>query len=165
MKVEPILLKFSSYMHIKIIIMKKAILISLCALFLLTGSMSAQKGKKIIVPQPVKTALAIKYPGSASAKITWETEKGNYEANWGGKGGEDKSVQFTPAGEFIEIVEAIPIKELPKAILSSIKKHYPGVKVTEAGKVTTAAGKVSYEAEIHGKDILFDKNGNKQKVD
>ena len=71
--------------------------------------------KKIQVPVPVKSALLKKYPDAK--KVTWEKEKGNYEANWGGKSGEDNSVQFTPAGNFIEIVKAIPVSELPKPYL------------------------------------------------
>ena len=113
---------------------------------------------KINVPAAVKSALTKKYP--TATKVTWEAEKGNYEANWGGKSGEDKSVQFTPAGEFIEIVNAISIGELPKAVLVYVKEHYKGAKITEAGKVTDAKGKISYEAEVHKKDILFDENGN-----
>ena len=86
--------------------------------------------------------------------------KGNYEANWGGKSGEDNSVQFTPTGEFIEIVNAISVSELPKPVLAYVKEHYKGAKITEAGKVTDAKGKISYEAEVKGRDVIFDKDGN-----
>jgi hypothetical protein len=113
---------------------------------------------KVNVPAAVKAALAKKYPDAT--KVTWEKENGNYEANWGGKSGEDNSVQFTPSGNFIEIVNAIPVSQLPKATLDYVKAHYKGAKITEAGKVTDAKGKTSYEAEVHGKDIVFDENGN-----
>ncbi|MDQ2718603.1 MAG: PepSY-like domain-containing protein [Bacteroidota bacterium] len=113
---------------------------------------------KITVPAPVKTALAKKYP--EASKVTWEKENGNYEANWGGKSGEDHSVQFTPSGNFIEIVNAIQVSELPSSVSAYVKTHYKGTKITEAGKVTDAKGKTSYEAEIHGKDVIFDENGN-----
>ena len=140
--------------------MKKNILVAIAATIIFAGFAFAQKGKKVVVPAPVKTALAAKYPASTSAKVTWETEKGNYEANWGGKSGEDNSVQFTPSGDFIEIVQAMPVNELPKPVLAYVKQHYKGVKITEAGKVTNAQGKVMYEAEVHGKDIMFDDKGN-----
>ena len=140
--------------------MKKSILFSVAAFLIIVGAAFAQKGKKIVVPAVVKTALATKYPASSSAKVTWEMEKGNYEANWGGKSGEDNSVQYTPTGDFIEIVNAIPVSELPKGVTSYIKAHYKGVKITEAGKVTDAKGKLSYEAEVNGKDIIFDEKGN-----
>jgi hypothetical protein len=37
--------------------------------------------------------------------------------------------------------------------------HYKGAKITEAGKVTNAKGETSYEAEVHGRDIIFSENG------
>ena len=116
--------------------------------------------EKITVPSEVKNANMKKYPESKNYKVTWEKENGNYEANWGGKDGEANSVQYTPAGSFIEIVKAIPVSELPSNVASYVKQHYNGAKITEAGKVTDAAGKTSYEVEVHGKDVIFDENGN-----
>ena len=117
-----------------------------------------EKTDHVNVPAVVKSALHKKY---ADAKnVTWEKEDGNYEANWGGQSGEDHSVQFTPAGNFLEIVNAIAVNQLPDAVTSYVKTHYKGAKITEAGKVTDAKGKLSYEAEVHGKDIVFDENGN-----
>ena len=117
-----------------------------------------EKNEKVNVPAAVKNALVKKYP--EATHVTWEKENGNYEANWGGKSGEDNSVQFTPAGSFIEIVKAIPVSELPANVSAYVKSHYNGAKITEAGKVTDAKGKLSYEAEVHGKDVIFDENGN-----
>ena len=122
------------------------------------GEKSEKESKqKVSVPAVVKTALSKKYP--AATKVTWEKENGNYEANWGGKGGEDNSVQFTPKGDFIEIVNAISVSQLPAPVVAYVKEHYKGAKITEAGKVTDAKGKISYEAEVNGKDIIFDENG------
>ena len=119
---------------------------------------NAQTIKESQVPATVKSALKKKY---AEAKdVQWEKEKGNYEANWGGKSKEDNSVQFTPSGEFIEIVKAIPVTQLSAQVLSYVKAHYKGAKITEAGKVTDAKGKMSYEAEVNKKDIIFDEKGN-----
>ena len=122
-------------------------------------SQEAKEGKeKITVPTIVKTALQNKY---ADAKnVTWEKEKGNYEANWGGKSGEDNSVQYTPSGKFIEEVKAISTDQLPANITAYVKEHYKGAKITEAGKVTDANGKISYEAEVNKKDLIFDDKGN-----
>ena len=122
-----------------------------------------ESSKKISVPAAVKTALSKKYP--EAAKVTWEKEKGNYEANWGGKSGEDNSVQFTPAGAFIEIVKAIPVSQLPQPVLDYVKQHYKGAKITEAGKVTDANGKITYEAEVNRKDVVFDEKGAFIKVE
>ena len=146
--------------------MKKSITIIftlLIANFTFAQKENAEKGEKgdnkvkITVPAAVKAALLKKYP--EAAKVTWESEKGNYEANWGGKSGEDHSVLFTPAGVFIEIVDAIPVSQLPKAVSDYVALHFPKTKITEAGKVTDAKGKLTYEAEVKGKDLIFDMDG------
>jgi hypothetical protein len=46
-----------------------------------------------------------------------------------------------------------------------VKKNFPGAKITEAGKVTDASGKTRYEAEVKGKDLVFDEAGNFLKKD
>ena len=134
-------------------------------LFALSGATFAQEKEsgKIDVPAKVKSALIQKYPEAKN--VGWEKEKGNYEANWGGKSGEDNSVQFTPSGTFIEIVKAIPVSQLPSNIASYVKQHYNNAKITEAGKVTNAKGQLSYEAEVHGKDVIFDEKGNYVKAE
>lgn len=139
----------------------KLLLATLIALA--SGSLKAQDLKASAVPAVVKEALAKKYP--EAAKVSWEKEKGNYEANWGGRSGEDNSVMFTPTGTFIEIVKAIPVADLPKNIAPYVKAHYKGAKIKEAGKVTDAAGKTMYEAEIKGGDLIFDENGSFIKKD
>lgn len=148
--------------------MKKVFGIAAILLALSTATFAQEKNEKneeqkemkskVNVPAAVRSALAKKYPNAS--KITWEKENGNYEANWGGKSGEDQSVQFTPSGSFIEIVNAIPVNELPQSTIAYVKAHYKGTKITEAGKVTDAKGKTSYEAEVNGKDVIFDENGN-----
>lgn len=137
--------------------MKKAFL----ALLMFTSGtimVNAQSIKETQVPATVKSALKNKY---AEAKnVQWEKEKGNYEANWGGKSKEDNWVELTPSGEFIEIVKAIPVSQLPTPVISYVKAHYKGAKITEAGKITDAKGKLYYEAEVNKKDIVFDEKGN-----
>lgn len=127
------------------------------------GMANAQKVKSEKVPAAVKTALTAKYP--TAVKVTWEKEKGNYEANWGGKSGEDMSVQYTPEGSFVEQVVAISPFELPAGVAEYVKQHYKGVKITEAGKVTDAKGTLMYEAEVKEKDLVFDEKGNFLKKD
>ncbi|WP_428328314.1 PepSY-like domain-containing protein [Mucilaginibacter sp.] len=136
--------------------MKKKMILAGMLVIAVIG-VKAQDLKVSEVPKVVKSALAKKYP--EAVKVSWEKEKGNYEANWGGKSGEDNSVQFTPAGTFIELVKAIKISDLPKNIAPYVIAHYKGAKIREAGKVTDAAGKTIYEAEIKGGDLIFDENG------
>jgi hypothetical protein len=138
--------------------MNRAILSAVATGCLISISAAAQRVKSADVPTAVKTALQSKYP-SASA-VSWEKEKGNYEANWGERSGEDHSVLFTPAGAFVEQVEAMPVAQLPAGVTDYVHSHYPGARITEAGKVTDAEGKTRYEAEVKGKDLLFDEKGN-----
>ncbi len=127
-----------------------------CALIGLSGV--AQDLKVMDVPAVVKTALSKEFP--AASKVSWEKEKGNYEANWGGRSGEDNSAQFTPSVNFIELVQNIPISSLPSKVPSYVNAHYSGAKIKEAGKVTYAGGTHGYEVEIKGKDLIFDLAGN-----
>jgi hypothetical protein len=133
------------------------------AVTMITGNVIAQNLKSKDVPEMVKTRFQSKYP--EATKVTWEKEKGNYEANWGGKSGEDNSVMYTPGGTFVEIVKAIKVNELPKAVVIYVAAHYKGAKIKEAGHVTDAFGKITYEAEIKDGDLIFDENGNFIKKD
>ena len=141
----------------------KTQIVTLCFALMFTSMLCAQKLNNKDVPAVVKSALESKYPQAKN--VTWEKEKGNYEANWGGKSGEDNSVQFTPTGEFIEIEKAISVSQLPKSIDSYVKENYKGAKITEAGKVTDAKGKISYEVEVNKKDLVFDEKGNFVKLE
>jgi hypothetical protein len=143
--------------------MKKFILsISLIAVTM-TGISVAQDLNSKDVPETVKTVFAKKYPDAK--KVSWEKEKGNYEANWGGKSGEDSSVTLTPSAIYVEIVVAIPVGQLPPSVAPYVNKQYNGAKIREAGKVTDAAGRHMYEAEIKGKDLIFDEKGGFIKED
>jgi hypothetical protein len=137
--------------------MKKLLLSALLLAGTMTGISVAQDLKEKDVPAAVKAAFVKKYPDAKN--VSWEMEKRNYEANWGGKSGEDNSVVFTPSANFIEIVVAIPISQIPANVSTYVSKHYHGVKIAEAGKITDAAGKHMYEAEIKGKDLIFDDKG------
>lgn len=143
--------------------MKNMLFAGLVLAVTMTGTVVAQDLKEKDVSEAVKAAFIKKYPDAK--KVSWEKEKGNFEANWGGKSGEDNSAVFTPAANFVEIVVAIPVNQLPASVASYVSKNYKGAKIAEAGKVTNAAGKHMYEAEIKGKDLIFDENGGFLKVD
>ena len=130
---------------------------------IMMGSACAQDLKSSDVPTTVKEACMKRFP--TATKISWEKENGNYEANWGGKSGEDNAAMFTPAAVFIEIVKAIAISDLPASVAVYIKEHENGATIREAGLVTDANGIETYEAEIKGKDLIFDKSGKFIKAD
>ena len=134
--------------------------IGLC---LLAHSVDAQKLKKAGVPAAVQNALTQKYPGASH--VVWEREKGNYEANWGGKSNEDNSALFTPSGQFVEMAVAMPVSGLPAGVSAYVEKNYGGARITEAARVTDAREQTTYEAEVRGKDLIFDTAGNFIKKD
>ena len=72
---------------------------------------------------------------------------------------------FTPEGTFVALVKAIPVTELPAAVAPYVAAHFKGANIKEAGKITDASGKVSYEAEVNGGDLIFDENGKFVKKD
>lgn len=141
---------------------KKTLLLSFLTGIFISDAF-AQDLKEKDVPAAVKSAFVKKYPNAT--KVSWEKEKGNYEANWGGKSGEDNSAVYTPSANFVEIVVAIPVNQLPESVVSFISKKYPAEKIREAGIVTDATGKKMYEAEIKGKDLIFDEKGTFLKED
>lgn len=142
--------------------MKRYFFIIGCSTIIMSSA-CAQDLKSSDVPATVKAACMKRFP--TTTKISWEKEDGNYEANWGGKSGEDSSAMFTPAAVFIELVKAISISDLPAPVVTYIKEYENGAKIREAGLVTDANGIITYEAEIKGKDLIFDKNGKFIKED
>ena len=141
--------------------MKKILVTTIVVTFVLTTGLFAQG--KINVPAVVKDAFTKKFPEASN--VTWEKEKGNYEANWGGKSGEDNFVLYTPSGKFLEAGKAIAVNQLPAPVISYVKSHYKGASITEAMQVKNADGRVSYEAEVHGKDVVFDEQGKYVKTE
>src|SRR3982751_2299533 len=131
----------------------KKFFISAGAAILLLNAAYAQDIKSSDVPAVVKSALLKKYP--EATKVSWEKENGNYEANWGGKSGEDNAAQFTPEGVFVEIEKAISANDLPASVKTYVKEHENGATIKEAARITDANGKITYEAEVKGKDLIF----------
>lgn len=117
---------------------------------------SAQKIQKKNVPASVRSALHKKFP--EAGKVLWEIEDSNYEAGFKLKG-TTFSVLLNPSGNVIETETAISIAELAAPIKEYVNRNFPGQKIKEAAKITDAVGIVTYEAEVKGKDLIFDHNG------
>ena len=112
-------------------------------------------------PKAVKEAFAKKYP---NAKVdSWEKEDVGYEAEFKMNKIESSAV-FSDEGVFLEVEQEIKPTELPQSVRDYCAKEYKGYKLAEAAKITDAANKVMFEAEMgNGKehfDVLFDDKGN-----
>lgn len=134
--------------------MKKSVII--VVILMLSTIAFAQKAKVTKVPEIVSKSLLSKYPNAKNVK--WDKEENNYEACFESNKIEN-SVLFNANGKIIETEVEITTAQLPKSILNYIGKNYKDQKVKEAAKIISEKGIVTYEAEIKGKDLLFDENG------
>ena len=139
--------------------MKKLITFTAC-ITAITFAAFAQKKDDGKVPQTVKTSFAKQYPGVATK---WEKENGKYEASFK-KDGNTMSALFEKNGTMTESETDIKVSALPAAILAYVKANYKGKTIKEGAKITKADGTVMYEAEVDGKDVIFDNNGKFLKV-
>ena len=131
----------------------KKVLVLFVALGFAVSASYAQKVKASQVPAAVKAAFAKKHAGLS--KVSWEMEKSDYEAGFSLNGKETSEV-YTEKGVLVESEVEIKVSELPDAVKMKLK----GQKVKEAAKITKANGTIVYEAEVKGKDLLFDAQGN-----
>ncbi|TDG36157.1 hypothetical protein EZJ43_09115 [Pedobacter changchengzhani] len=111
----------------------------------------AQKLKAEKVPMAVRNAFTKLHP---TAKVKWELEKKDYEAGFI-LGGKETTEVYSINGVLKETEVTIKLSEFPMAVMAKLKN----LKITEAAKITRADGSVVYEAEVKGKDLLFDKDG------
>ena len=135
--------------------MKKSTIISALAVVMASAA-SAQKINASKVPAAVKAAFVKQYPGTT---VKWENENGKYEAGFK-QAGTEMSILYDANGIIMESEMAIKLTDLPSAALIYVKEHYKGKGIKEAAKITLANGDVNYEAEVAGKDIIFDTAGN-----
>jgi len=135
--------------------MKKSVIIIVLGLLPFISFGQKANGKKI--PQAVKSVFYSKYPNVKDVK--WDNEDDNYEASFD-VNRVNNSILFSQDGKIIETEVEIEISQLPINVSDYLKKHYKNQKIKEVAKITTDKGIIIYEAEIHGKDLLFDENGN-----
>ena len=135
--------------------MKKLIL-SLAVAGFITNA-NAQKLMAKNVPVAVTNAFSKVYPSIKD--VDWSKDGNNYEAEYD-KGNFDKSVTYDASGKLLETEVEILASELPTSVMEYVKKTYKEDEVKEASKITDANGTVTYEAEVKGKDLMFDSKGN-----
>jgi hypothetical protein len=109
------------------------------------------------VPAVVVSAFHKMYP--AVEDYDWHNEDGNYEAEYEINKTE-AAVTFDANGNVTEKEKEIPVNNLPSACADYVAKNYSGAAIKEASEIIDAKGVKTYEAEIKGKDVVFDANGN-----
>lgn len=135
--------------------MKKFLFVALAVI--LTTSSFGQKTSKDNIPQVVKDSFKKSFPTVQNEK--WEKENQNFEAEFY-LNKQEMSALFDPEGNLIETEVEITIGDLPETIVNYVSKNLSGKKIKEASKITDVAGKVSFEAEVVGKDYIFGTSGN-----
>jgi len=115
----------------------------------------AQKNQEKNVPAVVKAAFENQFKNAKD--VEWEKEGNNYEVEFE-MGEVEQSVLYDATGNLIETEVEIKVSELPSGAQDYLKAKYKG-KIKEASKITDALGTETYEAEVKGKDIIFDANG------
>ncbi|MBK1896541.1 PepSY-like domain-containing protein [Chryseobacterium paridis] len=133
---------------------KLAVLVIMISGAAMVHAQKIQQGK---VPVSVQTTFKNQFP--EAKKVKWEMEKDNFEAEFQSKG-TAYSVLFSASGDIIETEVPIKINTLSTPIRQFIAKNYPDQKIKEAAKITDSKGVMTYEAEVDGKDLIFDMNGN-----
>lgn len=123
---------------------------------LMTGSAFAQKMQENDIPAVVKSALQKAHPDAKGIK--WEKEGDNFEAEFE-QGKTEQSVVLNAQGSILETEVEIAVAELPQKAKDYVATNYKGQALKEAAKITDAKGVVTYEAEIKGKDLIFDAAG------
>jgi hypothetical protein len=131
--------------------MKKVLVIFL----LLVTSLSVSAGNAH-TPAAVTKAFHERFPGISAVK--WELEHGNYEANFT-RDGEKMSATFDKNGSLLETEKSIPVNTLPAEAATYIEKNCNGKKPKAASEIKLANGDTNYEAQVAGKDYIFDAHG------
>ena len=133
--------------------MKKIILAS-AILGIFSVSASASKGDE--APAAVKASFTKLYPNVA--KVKWEKEGANYEAEFD-LNKQETSCLFDAGGNLLETETEIAISDLPKSVSDYVAKNYSGQKISEASKIVDSKKITVYEAEIKEGDLIFDDKG------
>ncbi len=132
--------------------MKKTILMGIMAFAALTSQ--AQKNS---IPDVVKATVTSTYPKATAVKF--EKEGKDFEAGFKNEG-KDMSILMDAKGNILETETDIIVSELPKGVQEYLAKNFKGKKIKEAAIIVDAKGMKKFEAEIRGKDYLFDEKGN-----
>ena len=135
----------------KPIIMKK--IFSICALFIFSSTLLFAGNP----PAAVVNAFKAKFPSATDVK--WGKENATeWEAEFSAAG-KTSSANFKDDGTFLETETAIPAAEIPSAAMEYIHQNKPGATIKETARIEYADGKVVFEIEVKGDDLLFDEAG------
>jgi hypothetical protein len=141
--------------HIKTWKMKE---LSFALLIVVVLSACNEDNTRRSAPDNIVSAFKKIHPNAAIEK--WNDEPPIWEAKY--KDGDEKgAVSFDKDAIVTETELVIEENQLPNhpAIPDYIAAHYTEEKIQRCEKVTKADGTITYEIQITGKEIIFDKDG------
>lgn len=118
---------------------------------------NAQNLKDSDVPSAVKTKFSSMYPNATGVK--WEKENNEYGAAFKNNSAETEVI-FDASGNHVQTEIDISVSSLPQSINDYVTKTLKGQSISEATKITSAAGTVTYEAKVGATDYIFTDNGS-----
>ncbi len=130
--------------------MRLTIIVLLMAMLCGNSAMAQHAG----IPHAATAAFTKSYPGAQ--KVKWDKENKQYEASFLYQH-QNLSVLYNAGGSVVETEVKIPVDELPAAVR---RQAMAKGRIKEAARITRASGQLFYEAEVKGKDLLYDSNGN-----
>jgi uncharacterized protein YjiK/uncharacterized membrane protein YkoI len=111
------------------------------------------------LPDAVKVRFTETYP--TAAKIDWDVEQDNYEAEFE-VSGRERTALFSAEGTLLRYTEEIEEQYLPDAALEEIRANFEQYKLDEVHRVQENKN-TFYEVELEQNDqdrvLLFDSNG------
>lgn len=115
------------------------------------------QAQKSSIPAVVKAKVISAYPKATNVK--YEKEDKGFEAGFKNEG-KEMSILMDVKGNILETETDISVSDLPKEVQEYLTKNFKGKKIKEAAEIIDARGMKKFEAEIGGKDYLFDEKGN-----
>lgn len=119
-------------------------------------SITAAIAQKNEAPSAVVQSFKGHFPNAQ--KVKWEKEGNNFEAEFQSNKAQQSAV-FDNAGTLLETETEIAVNELPKKTIGYVNANYQSEKIKEAAKIMDATGVITFEVEMKGKDLIFDRNG------
>jgi len=110
------------------------------------------------IPPAARAAFIKEFPKAIN--VDWDKEEdGSLEANFE-QDGKHNSATFFADGKLKEVELEIMETALPALVNQYVQENYPDTKIKAAAQITDAAGKITYEVEVSGKQLFFDAIGN-----
>jgi hypothetical protein len=132
------------FIHHKIVIMFKRIILIVFAGLLYQFSLFAQDAEKLVVPDAVKNKMLGMFPQTQAVPVEWVKDGSNYKGSL--KIMEKPAFAvFDSTGNVVRIEKRLHVSYLPKKVTTQLNKLYPGNEILDIYEMTDAAGKKTYK--------------------